>query len=113
MKNKNKRKKKAKATTDAVKILHNWIYKGHPERLKGLQKAREQAEIAGQIYKLRTKAGLTQAQLAKKVGTTQSVISRLEDADYSGHSLYMLRKIAHALDYEIKLQIVPQEPLVV
>ena len=49
------------------------------------------------IYDLRTEAGLTQAQLAELVGTTQSAISRLEDTDYEGHSLSMLRKIARAL----------------
>ena len=40
---------------------------------------------------------ITQRQLAKKVGTTASVICRLEDADYQGHSLAMLRRIAAAL----------------
>jgi hypothetical protein len=34
---------------------------------------------------LRTAAGLTQFQLAKLIGTTASVVCRLEDADYEGH----------------------------
>lgn len=45
------------------------------------------AEIGQMIYDARTKAGLTQQQLAKRLGTTQSVISRLESANYDGHSL--------------------------
>jgi transcriptional regulator with XRE-family HTH domain len=49
------------------------------------------------VHDLRTEAGLTQKELADLVGTTQSVISRLEDADYEGHSLFMLRRIATAL----------------
>ena len=42
----------------------------------------------------RTEAGLSQKELAEMIGTTQSVISRLEDADYEGHSLSMLSRIA-------------------
>lgn len=53
--------------------------------------------VAVQIYNARTQAKLTQQQLADKIGTKQSVIARLEDADYNGHSLSMLRKIAAAL----------------
>jgi len=48
-------------------------------------------DIAQQIYDLRMKSGLTQKQLAERVGTSTSVISRLEDADYQGYSLSMLR----------------------
>jgi transcriptional regulator with XRE-family HTH domain len=56
---------------------------------------------------LRTKAGLTQAQLGKLIGTTASVICRLEDADYAGHSLAMLRRIAAALNQRIEIRFVP------
>lgn len=48
------------------------------------------ASVAEMVLAAREKAGLTQGQLAKRIGTTQSVISRLEDADYEGHSLTML-----------------------
>lgn len=65
------------------------------------------AEIGRQIYDLRTKAGLTQAGLAKLVGTTASVISRLEDADYEGHSLAMLRRIAKGLDQRVEIRFLP------
>lgn len=100
---------KAKTTTDAVKILHGLFVKGDPERLACLEQERQKLQIAGQIYELRTQAGLSQAQLAKMVGTTQSVISRLEDADYNGHSLNMLRRIAKALGCRIEVYLVPEE----
>jgi DNA-binding XRE family transcriptional regulator len=61
------------------------------------------AEIAQQVYALRTGAKLTQAQLAKLVGTQQSVISRIEDADYDGHSLTMLKRIADALGRRLQV----------
>ena len=98
----------SKKTTDAVKILKSRYYKS-PKRLKDLEKARQEADVAAQIYKLRQQAKLSQKQLADIVGTTQSVISRLEDADYNGHSLEMLRRIATALHCKLKVQIIPEK----
>lgn len=69
----------------------------------------EQFEIAQQIYDLRIAAGLTQVQLAARVGTTASVISRLEDADYRGHSMGMLRRIAQALGKRVEVRFVDRE----
>jgi len=100
--------RKSRKTTDAVKILHNRYIKGDPEAEKMLQQAREQSDIAAKIYELRQQAKLSQKQLAELVGTTQSVISRLEDADYTGHSLEMLRRIATALHCKVKVEIVPE-----
>jgi ribosome-binding protein aMBF1 (putative translation factor) len=98
-----------KKTTDIVKILHARYIKDDPERLESLQREREKAYIAGQIYDMRTHAGLSQAELAERVGTTQSVISRLEDADYEGHSLNMLRRIARALNCRLEVHFVPED----
>ena len=100
-------KKKGKATSDAVEILHRRYYQGHPERLASLEEERANLDIACRIYDLRDKAGLTQKELAKLVGTTPSVISRLEDADYEGHSLSMLRRVAAALDKRVEIRFVP------
>ena len=99
--------KTKKPTTDAVTIIHRLIYEGKPARLKALEEARANEEVARRIYTLRIKSGLTQAQLSKLVGTTASVICRLEDADYEGHSLAMLRRIAAALGKGIELRFVP------
>lgn len=41
------------------------------------------------------------------IDTTQSVISRLEDANYEGHSLSMLGRIANALNRKVKIDLVP------
>ena len=64
------------------------------------------AEIASLLFRLRTEAGLSQRELAKRVGTTASVICRLEDADYDGHSLSMLRRIASALNKRVEIRFV-------
>ncbi|MDR3621470.1 MAG: helix-turn-helix domain-containing protein [Paludisphaera borealis] len=77
------------------------------KRAAAFEKEIANAEIGRQIYDLRTNAGLTQSELAKAVGTTASVISRLEDADYDGHSLAMLRRIARALDQRVEIRFLP------
>jgi ribosome-binding protein aMBF1 (putative translation factor) len=65
------------------------------------------AQVARMIYEARTAAGLTQKELAALVGTKQPVIARLEDADYEGHSLSMLHRIAAALGQELDIRFVP------
>ena len=97
----------AKPTTDAVEILHRRFFEGKPERLKDLEEARANHEIARNIHQLRSASGLTQAQLGKLIGTTASVICRLEDADYEGHSLAMLRRIGAALNQRVEVRFVP------
>ena len=97
---------KRKPTTDAVEIIHRRYYEGRPQRIAELAEAEANDTVARKIHELRKRAGLTQRQLAKLVGTTTSVISRLEDADYEGHSLAMLRRIADALNKRVELRFV-------
>ncbi len=70
--------------------------------------AGEAWNVALQIAALREKAGLTQKDLAKKLKTSQQQISRLESPAYEGHSLSMLRRVAHALNAEIKVVFEPE-----
>jgi predicted XRE-type DNA-binding protein len=65
------------------------------------------AEIAKAILGMRTEAGLSQRALATLVGTTASVICRLEDASYDGHSLAMLKRVAAALDRRVEVRFLP------
>jgi predicted transcriptional regulator len=97
--------KNQKRTSDALVILDT-LTGNSPEMADLLEQERANLDIARKIYELRTKARLSQAELAKKVGTTQSVISRLEDADYDGHSLAMLRRIASALEKRVEIRFV-------
>jgi len=99
--------KKRKPTTDAVEILHRRFYQGRPDRLAQLEEARANDDVARKIHALRTVAGLTQRDLAKRVGATASVICRLEDADYDGHSLAMLRRIAAACEKRVEIRFLP------
>ena len=96
-----------KTTTDAAEILHKRFYEGKPDRLAELEKMRADDAVARKILELRTKAGLSQRELAKLVETSASVICRLEDADYEGHSLAMLNRIAAALHRRVEIRFVP------
>ena len=96
-----------KTTTDATKILAEIA--GHdPKRQQAFEEEVANREVAQRIYELRQQAGLSQAELAKRVGTTQSVISRLEDADYDGHSLAMLNRIAAAVERRVDIRFLPR-----
>ncbi len=101
---------KRKRITEAVEILQRRYVKGDPKRQAALEAERVNAEVALMIYDLRTDVGLTQEELAGLVGTTQSVISRLEDADYEGHSLSMLTRIAAAMNRRLTVQMTANDP---
>jgi ribosome-binding protein aMBF1 (putative translation factor) len=94
-------------TTDAVEILRRRTMKD-PKLREIYEEEKINYQTARAIHEAREAAGLTQAQLAKKIGTTQSVISRLEDADYEGHTLKMLERIAEALKRRIVIHLEPE-----
>ena len=97
---------KTKTTTDALKILAHMT--GKDENLQRMfEEEVANREVAHKIHQLRIQNGLSQTELARRVGTTQSVISRLEDADYEGHSLAMLNRIAAAMKRRVEIHFVP------
>ena len=65
--------KTLKPASDAVEILHRRFYEGKPARLKNLEEARANEDIARKIHDWRTAAALTQTQLAKLAGTTTAM----------------------------------------
>ena len=96
-------------TNDALKILKQ-MTADNPEIEEMVRESSLNAELAQLIYTARTQAGLTQQQLADRIGTKQSAIARLEDADYEGHSLSMLYKIAQALNQRLEVHLIPISP---
>jgi ribosome-binding protein aMBF1 (putative translation factor) len=100
------RKKARKFRSRALQHAYDRYVGDDSERIDSFEEELLNSRIASQIHDLRTKAGLTQSELAERVGTTASVICRLEDADYEGHSLSMLRRIAEAVDKQIEIRFV-------
>ncbi|MEH2421150.1 MAG: helix-turn-helix transcriptional regulator [Nostoc sp.] len=97
-----------KKTNDALKIIKRMM-KEDPELQEMVKESSINAQVSQIIYDARKQAGLTQQQLADLVGTTQSVIARLEDADYEGHSLSILARIAAALNQKVEIKMSPKE----
>ncbi len=93
-------------TRNALEILDT-ITGDDPELRRMIEEETLNSRIAQMIYDVRHEAGLTQAGLAKLINTKQPVIARLEDADYEGHSLSMLQRIATALGQRLKVSFAP------
>ena len=67
------------------------------------KRAGEAWDVALQISALREKAGLSQRELARQLGTSQQHVSRLESPGYEGHSLASLRRVAEALGASVRV----------
>lgn len=78
--------------------------KRNPRFRRAYERYNPQADLAVLVCKMREAAGLSQIQLAERVGTSQPTIARLEDAEYTGHSLKILEKIAAACGFELQLR---------
>ena len=70
-------------------------------------RARNPVEISRQLVRLRLARGLTQAELAARIGCKQADISRMEREEYRGYTISQLEKIAESLDAEIELDLIP------
>jgi transcriptional regulator with XRE-family HTH domain len=69
-------------------------------------------EFLDEILKARAAAGLTQAEVAARIGTTQSAVARLESS-VSGHSpsIATLQRYASALGYKLQVRLVKEQSL--
>jgi transcriptional regulator with XRE-family HTH domain len=78
-----------------------------PFFVERFNRAGEAWDVALQLARLREQAGLSQAELARKLKTSQQQISRLESPGYEGHSLSMLRRVAKALHARVRVVFEP------
>jgi len=102
---------KKRFNSKAAAYLYTIHIAGDPAKEQAYEVEIINAEIARKIYELRTRIGLMQQELAARVGTTESAISRLEDADHEGHSVSMIKQIAEALDIRIEIRFLPAKRL--
>lgn len=88
-----------KTIPDAVEVLDKRYGSDNPEEWNRLLREEEiKGQIAQIVYDLRNEAKLSQTRLAKLVKTSQSVISRVENADYEGSALEILLRVCLALN---------------
>jgi len=78
-----------------------------PEFKKEYQKQKETFDISLKLIELRIKKGLTQAELAKLLNTTQSAVARMENGNYNRLSLSTLRKIAEVTGTHLEVNFRP------
>jgi len=106
-----KKRPARKFASATVQHLYDRYVGDDQKRVENFEEELLNAEIARKICDLRTKAGLSQWELAERVGTSASAICRLEDADYEGHSLFLLKRVAEALDKRVEIRILPAKKL--
>ncbi len=95
-------------TTSAQKIARRRFENRSPERIAERERTGREMALGMKIRQLREEAGLTQQQLAEKIGTQPSAISRIEDADYDSHTVSILERVADALGMELVIDFKPR-----
>jgi transcriptional regulator with XRE-family HTH domain len=79
-----------------------------PEWRAGYEGARQELDLALAIVRARIDAGLTQEQLAERMGVSQATVANLERPG-KGHSTTSLARFARALDKRCVIMFVPSE----
>lgn len=65
-------------------------------------------DIAEQIATVRERAGLSQAALARRIGTQQAGVARMENQTYRSYTMTTLAKIAAATGATLEVKLVPK-----
>jgi ribosome-binding protein aMBF1 (putative translation factor) len=93
-----------KIRSEALRDLYDRYIRDDPEREASLEQEMLNAEIAQKLYDLRTELGLAEEELAFRSGIDVHVISDLEEADYEGDALEVLKTIAAALGRRVEVR---------
>ena len=87
-------------------LIAEWLQ--DPEFAEAWKELEPEFQIARELLRLRIQEGLTQQQLAERIGTGQANVSRLE-AGVASPTLALLKRIASALGGRLRIQIVRSE----
>jgi DNA-binding XRE family transcriptional regulator len=93
-----------KPAPDALELLHQTLYAGHPDRLAGLEQARLEDELGRRVRSLREAAGLTQAQLARRLGVVPRFVADLEEAAIETNYLLWLQRVAAVVSKRVQIR---------
>ena len=92
---------------DFKKIKAEWMK--DPSVRKEYEDLKAEFQMAEELMRARVKAKMTQAELAEKIGTKSSAISRLESPYYGKASISMIKKVAQALGCDLQIKLVPKD----
>ncbi len=86
-----------------IKELLRGEYPDEPELVESFVKADEKEQLANTLWMMRTRRGVTQTEVAERMGITQSAVAKLEDR---GDSVKMsdVARYADALGYAVQLK---------
>jgi ribosome-binding protein aMBF1 (putative translation factor) len=79
----------------------------NPDFKKTWQELDPEFALLETLIRAREEAGITQEELAKRIGTKQPALSRLEKGGFKKANIETLRKIAHALDRRLVVKFEP------
>ena len=76
-----------------------------PRFRRGYDKERRSVFLAYRILELRQRVGISQSEVARRMGTSQQAVARLESGEHHGFTLKTLEKIAGALGAELVIDL--------
>ena len=94
-----------KSTISAASLHKEWM--DDPEYRVEYEAMEEEFALAHKLIEARSRAKLTQADIAQRMGTTQSVISRLESGRQRP-SMETLHRFASAVGCKVEVSLVPE-----
>jgi predicted XRE-type DNA-binding protein len=95
----------AKRRATLMDEIHDEL-RGDRELNAAFQRELTRLQLANQIVKLREEGKLSQTQLARRIGTHQSAIARMEQNTYRGYTVATLAKIAAAAGKHLEVRFV-------
>ena len=101
-------KKKKVIIPESVSQHIEELYKKSPEFRKAYDEEVMMLKIAYKIAQLRKERHITQFELARRIGTTQQTVSRLEDSTNTRITVSTLTRLASALHAKLNIDLIPQ-----
>jgi predicted XRE-type DNA-binding protein len=108
-------RKEQRAVTPEESAYLNWrdAFLADPERRAIYEEEAAKSELWRQLVEARQTTGLTQKQMAERLGVSQAQVARLEQEGYDSYTLNTLRRYVAALgdDYTLEVKITRRDPV--
>ena len=103
---------KRNAITDGERSYQEWRdrFFADPENRRIYEEEAAKKELWLQLVEARQAAGLTQVELAKRLGVSQAQVARIEKRGYDAYTLTTLRRYVEALGSGFELEVTVRHP---
>ena len=106
----NKNEQKTISPEEAAYLNWRDTLRANPEYQKIYEEEAAKSELWLQLVQARLAAGLTQKQVAERLGVSQAQVARIEKEDYDAYTLTTLRKYVAALGEGFSLEVTIHTP---